>query len=1101
MKGTTRILMALAILALALVPLFAGSASAAEPGNIHFTRTWQRTDYPVAELLVSRTWMWGPEGRTGLMTEEYLEAPDSQRTVQYFDKSRMEITHPDGDPDSIWYVTNGLLVVELITGQMQIGDNLFEEREPATAPVAGDGNDRNGPTYETFGSLLDAPARPVGEAYVERVSRSGQVTVDPSLGGRNITAAHLDEITGHTIAAPFWSFMNSRGTVYEDRQYIEALMFGSPVFATGRPITEAYWAEVLIAGTPADVLMQCFERRCLTYNPSNPEGWQVEAGNVGIHYYEWRYGGDQNPPGGNLPPGNPPPGDPPPSDPPPGDPPPGDPPPPGSPPPGNPPANAPDAPANVDAMTWGVPGENDFDPPVGGILIEWYDQSNDETGFKIYRYRAGGDAQLLGGVGADVNSYFAPHPDEDGRWCFFVVSYNDDGASAPSNYDCAYAPRAPQFVGPNDGYVSTDRVVTFRWNALEDAKSYSFCLFYPNHPDAECGGGVLNGSGDEWFIDGGHVEDLEVSVGAHLAPDGVLTSMEWTVAACFGGRSGIYCVEQENRRDVGFDLRTVALQLISPEDGYTAYGREIEFQWTPVADVQGYVVCLFYANDANHFCDFNAPFDAGSIWWTSGPGIADGIITLEIPDNIAPDGAVTEFYWTVSACFTDAYTDCVEAHQRWGLTVDLRQDIQPPLLDRSEVDPNDPGRFTFYWHLSEGAERNVLCVAEPGANCEFETGAYYKSSVLGATVDVYPMDIPLWLAPDGQVTNLRWTVAACDADLNCVWQPNDLPIVVDRTPQLSAPNLLSPADEYTTDSNRVELIWDPVPGAASYRVCLAYVPGARCPGNDTNMSAFLDPGNPVYVVWTQDRVLKEYEWSVAACDANGDCVWQTQYRSLTIDRQLDTPNLISPNNRYQTADRRIVFEWDGVADAERYIVCAYVSGGNCENNTGTEYKSGVLGEGVRSYPLTIPAHLAPDDTTTDVWWTVAACDANLNCVWQPAGRWIILSPDMEAPRLVGPNGGYETTERRVEFEWDLAPDATSYIICIAEPGANCRNDTGNVYKSSVLGPAVTTYPVDIPYWLAPDNERTQVNWVVGACYSNGHCVWQVADRSIFVDLH
>ncbi|MCS7294077.1 MAG: thermonuclease family protein, partial [Dehalococcoidia bacterium] len=36
-------------------------------------------------------------------------------------------------------------------------------------------------------------------------------------------------------------------------------------------------------------LVQCFERRCLTYTPDNPPGWQVEAGNVGQHYYRWRY--------------------------------------------------------------------------------------------------------------------------------------------------------------------------------------------------------------------------------------------------------------------------------------------------------------------------------------------------------------------------------------------------------------------------------------------------------------------------------------------------------------------------------------------------------------------------------------------------------------------------------------------------------------------------------------------------------------------------------------------------------------------------------------------------------------------------------------------
>src|SRR5690606_20503223 len=58
----------------------------------------------------------------------------------------------------------------------------------------------------------------------------------------------------------------------------------------GRPITKAYWAAVKVAGTERDVLMQSFERRCLTYTPGNPEGFLVEAGNVGQHYYQWRYG-------------------------------------------------------------------------------------------------------------------------------------------------------------------------------------------------------------------------------------------------------------------------------------------------------------------------------------------------------------------------------------------------------------------------------------------------------------------------------------------------------------------------------------------------------------------------------------------------------------------------------------------------------------------------------------------------------------------------------------------------------------------------------------------------------------------------------------------
>ena len=37
------------------------------------------------------------------------------------------------------------------------------------------------------------------------------------------------------------------------------------------------------------MLIQAFERRVLTYNPANPPAFQVEMGNIGLHYYDWRY--------------------------------------------------------------------------------------------------------------------------------------------------------------------------------------------------------------------------------------------------------------------------------------------------------------------------------------------------------------------------------------------------------------------------------------------------------------------------------------------------------------------------------------------------------------------------------------------------------------------------------------------------------------------------------------------------------------------------------------------------------------------------------------------------------------------------------------------
>ena len=277
------------MLVLTLIALSVFSALAAQPGNDAFQRTWQRTDKPVLDGTTARTWMWGPEASTNLLQEPYAEAPDGMRDVQYFDKSRMEITQPAGDPASIWYVTNGLLVVELITGNMQTGDATFEQRFSAQVNVAGDTDDPTGPTYQTFTDLLDAAPLASGTTISQRVDRAGVVTDDPALAIQSVGVATIDDVTNHAIAEPFWTLMNSSGAVYEDGQTVEALLFENPYFAMGRPITEAYWANVKVAGTYRDVLMQCFERRCLTYTPGNPEGFIVEAGNVGQHYYAWRY--------------------------------------------------------------------------------------------------------------------------------------------------------------------------------------------------------------------------------------------------------------------------------------------------------------------------------------------------------------------------------------------------------------------------------------------------------------------------------------------------------------------------------------------------------------------------------------------------------------------------------------------------------------------------------------------------------------------------------------------------------------------------------------------------------------------------------------------
>jgi hypothetical protein len=255
-----------------------------------FEGRWARTDLPVANLQVERTWMWGPSPYTDGMMEPYVDSPGGWRLVQYFDKSRMELNNPDIVSDSIWDVTQGLLARDLMWGQISIGDDddayIPHSEGPSTENVAGDPGPNNGPTYATMAMLIDAPAREEGMQVNQRLEQDGTITAAPS---RGVTAAHrvtLDWLD-HTVASVFWEFMNSSGLIWDGTGYSQDQLFENPFYATGYPITEAYWTSVRVGGTQKDVLVQCFERRCLTYTPDNEPGWQVESGNVGQHYYRW----------------------------------------------------------------------------------------------------------------------------------------------------------------------------------------------------------------------------------------------------------------------------------------------------------------------------------------------------------------------------------------------------------------------------------------------------------------------------------------------------------------------------------------------------------------------------------------------------------------------------------------------------------------------------------------------------------------------------------------------------------------------------------------------------------------------------------------------
>jgi hypothetical protein len=273
---------------------FAGPrpAAAADFADSAFKQVWARTDQPVSDGSVRRSFYWGPTPGESLM-EPYEQGANGMRRVQYFDKSRMEINNPNGDPTNPFYVTNGLLTVELVSGKMQVGDNQYEDGAPADIPLASDNDDPSAPTYATFGKLLDKAGNKVGGALYSSIDKSGNVTTPPGVTPtRQEIVAYYEPQTGHNIPQVFWDFLNQSGPINQNGQVVTGRLSDPWFYATGLPISEAYWAKVKIAGKEGvDVYIQAYQRRVLTYVPTLPEGFQVQMGNIGAHYHDWRYGG------------------------------------------------------------------------------------------------------------------------------------------------------------------------------------------------------------------------------------------------------------------------------------------------------------------------------------------------------------------------------------------------------------------------------------------------------------------------------------------------------------------------------------------------------------------------------------------------------------------------------------------------------------------------------------------------------------------------------------------------------------------------------------------------------------------------------------------
>jgi len=165
--------------------------------------------------------------------------------AQYFEKGRIE-DHRADIHDPQWAFLYGLLTAELM------------QRDPHGSVSA---------TSVTYADLQSA-ADPQLRQSPPSGFTDGTVAVS---GGQFVPFdSQLRTAPGYVVTPEFWQYINRTD-----------LFPGGWLHDVGLPMTGVLSTQVTKAGQLRQITMQAFERTVLSYDPLNPQQWQVERGNIG----------------------------------------------------------------------------------------------------------------------------------------------------------------------------------------------------------------------------------------------------------------------------------------------------------------------------------------------------------------------------------------------------------------------------------------------------------------------------------------------------------------------------------------------------------------------------------------------------------------------------------------------------------------------------------------------------------------------------------------------------------------------------------------------------------------------------------------------------
>lgn len=416
--------------------------------------------------------------------------------------------------------------------------------------------------------------------------------------------------------------------------------------------------------------------------------------------------------------------------------------------------------------------------------------------------------------------------------------------------------------------------------------------------------------------------------------------------------------------------------LSSPADGSVNLPTTITFKWNAVSGASAYHLQVSTDGSFN-----NLVVDNTGISGTS--------------QQISGLSQETTYYWRVNAStlvFVSGWSST------WSFTTLTNTLVAPTLLSPSNGAADQPVNITFSWNSVQNAT---------GYHFQLSTSSSFSAPVADRAALTSTSTTVNSLA-EGQT--YYWRVSADNPANTGPWSAVWSFTILTSTNNLTAPNLIYPADKAVNLPTTITFKWDSVKDATSYQFQLSSLPSFdSLIKDDSNLAR---TSNTVSSLSNS----KTYYWRANAANSQNSGPWSNS-KSFSTNAPLDPPTLISPADNSAGQPTDLVFRWNPSANASQYHI---------QVSTDGSFSNMVVDQG----GITNASYQVNGlKTGTTYYWHVNASSLLLTSSWSSTWQFTTTSQSLPlAPVLLSPQNGAVNQAINVMLNWNPSQGADTYHL-------------------------------------------------------------------------